>query len=41
MARSQNGPHLMKFYQFWLNTSDEDAEKYIKIFTLLTREMVE
>ena len=24
-----------KFYQFWLNTSDEDAAKYIKIFTLL------
>ncbi len=24
------------FYQFWLNASDEDAEKYIKIFTLLT-----
>lgn len=24
-----------EFYQFWLNTSDEDAEKYIKIFTLL------
>ncbi len=30
-----------KFYQFWLNTSDEDAEKYIKIFTLLKREEVE
>lgn len=29
------------FYQFWLNTSDEDAEKYIKIFTELTREEVE
>lgn len=26
-----------KFYQFWLNTSDEDAEKYIKIFTLLNQ----
>ena len=24
-----------KFYQFWLNTSDEDAERYIKIFTML------
>jgi tyrosyl-tRNA synthetase len=24
-----------KFYQFWLNVSDEDAEKYIKIFTFL------
>ncbi|HJZ38974.1 MAG TPA: tyrosine--tRNA ligase [Bacteroidales bacterium] len=29
------------FYQFWLNVSDEDAEKYIKIFTLLTREEIE
>ncbi len=26
-----------KFFQFWLNTSDEDAEKYIKIFTLLQK----
>jgi tyrosyl-tRNA synthetase len=26
-----------KFYQFWLNTSDEDAEKYIKIFTLFSK----
>lgn len=30
-----------KFYQFWLNTSDEDAEKYIKIFTLLKKEEIE
>lgn len=30
-----------KFYQFWLNTSDEDAERYIKIFTLLGREEIE
>ncbi len=29
-----------KFYQFWLNTSDEDAEKYIKIFTLISREEI-
>jgi len=29
-----------KFYQFWLNTSDEDAERYIKIFTLLSKEDV-
>jgi len=28
------------FYQYWLNTSDEDAEKYIKIFTLLTKEVI-
>ena len=30
-----------KFYQFWLNVTDADAEKYIKIFTELTREEVE
>jgi tyrosyl-tRNA synthetase len=30
-----------KFYQFWLNTSDEDAEKYIKIFTLIPKEEVD
>ena len=29
-----------KFYQFWLNVSDEDAAKYIKIFTDLTREEI-
>jgi tyrosyl-tRNA synthetase len=29
-----------KFYQFWLNVSDADAEKYIKIFTLLSQEQV-
>jgi len=29
------------FYQFWLNTSDIDAEKYIKIFTLLPKEEIE
>jgi tyrosyl-tRNA synthetase len=29
-----------EFYQFWLNTSDEDAEKYIKIFTLLNKEEI-
>jgi tyrosyl-tRNA synthetase len=30
-----------KFYQYWLNTSDEDAEKYIKIFTFLSREEID
>ncbi|MFL1894718.1 tyrosine--tRNA ligase [Aquimarina sp. 2-A2] len=30
-----------KFYQYWLNTSDEDAEKYIKIFTFLTKDVIE
>jgi len=29
------------FYQFWLNTSDADAERYIKIFTTLSREEIE
>jgi tyrosyl-tRNA synthetase len=29
-----------KFYQFWLNVSDEDAAKYIKIFTVLSREEI-
>jgi len=30
-----------QFYQFWLNASDEDAEKWIKIFTFLTKDEVE
>ena len=30
-----------KFYQFWLNVSDEDAERYVKIFTMLDRETIE
>ncbi len=30
-----------RFYQFWLNVSDEDAQKYIKIFTFLTKNEVE
>ena len=30
-----------KFYQFWLNVSDEDAARYIKIFTSLSQEEVE
>ena len=29
-----------KFYQYWLNTSDEDAEKYIKIFTFMGQEEI-
>ncbi|MEN8222332.1 MAG: tyrosine--tRNA ligase [Acidobacteriota bacterium] len=36
---SRTSPY--KFYQFWLNTSDDDAEKYIKIFTLLGKEEIE
>lgn len=30
-----------RFYQYWLNTSDGDAEKYIKIFTFLTQEAIQ
>lgn len=30
-----------KFYQFWLNVSDEDAERYIKIFTSLDKEKID
>ncbi len=30
-----------KFYQFWLNVSDDDAKRYIKIFTTLSREEIE
>lgn len=39
LDRNLTSPY--KFYQFWLNTSDEDAEKYIKIFTMLSQETVE
>lgn len=30
-----------KFYQFWLNVADDDAERYIKIFTSLTKEEID
>ena len=30
-----------KFYQFWLNTTDEDAAKYIRVFTLMQKEEIE
>jgi tyrosyl-tRNA synthetase len=32
---------VYKFYQFWVNATDEDAEKYIKIFTFLGRDTIE
>ena len=35
----KTSPYL--FYQFWLNAADEDAKKWIRIFTLLTREAIE
>lgn len=36
-----NKTSVYKFYQFWLNTTDEDAAKYIKIFTFLDKETIE
>ena len=39
LDRHRTSPY--KFYQYWLNSSDTDAEKYIKIFTFLTRDEVE
>ena len=33
LDKNRTSPY--KFYQYWLNSSDEDAEKYIKIFTLM------
>ncbi len=39
LDRSRTSPY--KFYQFWLNTSDEDAKNFIRIFTLFTREEVD
>jgi tyrosyl-tRNA synthetase len=32
---------IYQFYQFWINAADVDAEKYIKIFTLLTKEEID
>jgi tyrosyl-tRNA synthetase len=32
---------VYKFYQFWLNTTDVDAEKYVKIFTFLAKEVID
>ncbi len=32
---------VYKFYQFWLNTTDVDAEKYIKIFTFLEKQVID
>jgi tyrosyl-tRNA synthetase len=30
-----------QFYQFWLNTSDEDAKRYVRIFSLLSKDQIE
>ncbi len=39
LDREKTSPY--HFYQYWLNASDEDAENYIRIFTLMSREEIE
>lgn len=39
LDKNRTSPY--KFHQFWLNTADEDAEKYIKIFTVLPKEEID
>jgi len=39
LDRHRTSPY--KFSQYWLNASDEDAEKYVKIFTFLDKETIE
>lgn len=39
LDRNRTSPYV--FYQFWLNVSDEDAERYIKIFTSLDKETID
>ncbi len=39
LSRKYTSPY--KFFQFWMNVSDDDAKRYIKIFTSLTREEIE
>jgi len=39
LDRNKTTPYA--FYQFWLNTADTDAEKFIKIFTFLSKEEIE
>ena len=39
LDRNKTSPY--KFYQFWLNASDEDVKNYIRIFTLLPKEEIE
>jgi tyrosyl-tRNA synthetase len=38
LDKTKTSPY--KFYQYWLNTSDEDAERYIKIFTFLDQKTI-
>ncbi len=39
LDKAKTSPY--KFYQFWLNATDEDAKNYIKIFTLLSEKEIE
>jgi tyrosyl-tRNA synthetase len=39
LDKNRTSPY--KFYQFWLNQSDSDSEKYIKIYTFLSRDEIE
>ena len=39
LDKAKTSPY--KFYQFWLNASDEDTKTYIRIFTLFTKEEIE
>lgn len=39
LDKAKTSPY--KFYQFWLNASDEDSKTYIRIFTLLSKEEIE
>ncbi len=39
LDKARTSPY--KFYQYWLNASDEDAENYVKIFTFLDKETIE
>lgn len=39
LDKTKTSPY--KFYQYWINASDEDAENYIKIFTLKSKEEIE
>ena len=39
LDRNRTSPYV--FYQFWLNVADEDAERYIKIFTSLDKETID
>jgi tyrosyl-tRNA synthetase len=39
LDRHRTSPY--KFYQYWLNASDEDAEKYVRIFTFLDKETID